>query len=302
MDRQLKESYAECCRVARASGSNFFFSFLVLPRAKRMAMCALYAFLRHTDDLGDSEQPLETRRAALSGWRSQFHQALAGQYQSPLLPALVDTMTRYQIPVPCLLATLDGVERDLEERPFETFDELAVYCSQVAGAVGRACIQIWGHAGPGAHEPARSCGLALQLTNILRDLGEDAQRGRVYLPLEDLRRFSYPPEDLRQGVRDARFQALIEFEIARIDQFHREAAELPRWLSADGQPAFGAIVGVYRELLEEIKRRNGDVFTERIRLSRWRKLRIVSHSLWTNTRWPWKRDKGSPATLGAERR
>jgi 15-cis-phytoene synthase len=279
MNTTLAASYAHCQQVARRAARNFFYSFLVLPRAKRRAMYALYAFLRHTDDLGDNQQPLEVRRAALARWRDSLAAALRGQFDSPILPALADTVARCSIPPACLHAVIDGVAMDLEERTYETFDELRVYCEKVASAVGLACIHVWGFRDSAALEPARKLGIAFQLTNILRDLKEDADLGRVYLPLEDLRRFGYAREELTRGVRDARFGALMRFQIARAEQFYREGLQLERWLAADGQAALGAMAGIYRELLDEIKRRDGDVFSGRVSVSRWRKARIAARWL-----------------------
>lgn len=276
MTTPLAASYAHCQQVARRAARNFFYSFLVLPRAKRRAMYALYAFLRHTDDRGDNQQPLEIRRAALARWRDSFTAALSGQFDSPLLPALADTVARYSIPPACLYAAIDGVAMDLDERTYETFDELCVYCEKVASSVGVACIHVWGFRDPAAFEPARKLGIAFQLTNILRDLKEDADLGRVYLPLEDLRRFDYTREELAQGIGDARFRALMRFEIARAEQFYQQGLELERWLTPDGQAALGAMAGIYRELLDEIKRRDGDVFSDRVSVSPWRKARIAA--------------------------
>jgi phytoene synthase len=195
---------------------------------------------------------------------------------APILPALADTMARFSIPPACLHAVIDGVTMDLDGRTYETFDELCGYCEKVASAVGVACIHVWGYRDHAALEPARRCGIAFQLTNILRDLKEDADRGRVYLPLEDLRRFGYTREELQRGVRDARFRALMRFQIARAEQFYHDALELKRWLTPDGQAALGAMTGIYRELLDEIKRRDGDVFSGRVRVSGWRKARIAA--------------------------
>lgn len=280
MTLPLDASYHECQRLTRRTATNFYYSFLVLPRAKRRAMCALYAFLRRTDDLGDNDQPVEIRREALRQWRASLDRAFAGDFDAPWFPALADTVAHYGIPPAYLHAAIDGVEMDLDRQQYETFAELAEYCEKVACVVGLACIHIWGFRGPQALEPARKCGLAFQLTNILRDVKEDAQAGRIYLPQEDLRRFGYTADDLHAGVRDGRFTALMRFEIARAEQFYREAAELNEWLEPDGRVVFRAMLGIYRGLLDEIKRHEGDVFTHRVRLSSWRKLRIAAGSLW----------------------
>jgi phytoene synthase len=277
MNREIAASYAHCQRVARRSTSNFYFSFFLLPRHKRAAMCALYAFLRRTDDLGDDPGPVEARRAALASWRASLDAALAGRFGDPLLPALVDTIEQFQLPVEQLHAVLDGVEMDLHKSRYQTFSELELYCHRVAAAVGLCCVHIWGFTDPTAYEPARACGVAFQLTNILRDLKEDASRDRVYLPQEDLSRFGYSVADLREGLRNESFRGLMRFEIERAEQFYHRAAELSQWLMPDGRRIFGGMLTAYRSLLEEIKRRDGDVFTSRVRLSPWRKLKIAAY-------------------------
>jgi phytoene synthase len=279
----VEASYAHCRTLARRAATNFYLSFFTLPKAKRQAMYALYAFLRRTDDLGDNAEPLETRRAALMQWRTSLERSLAGEFDSPLFPALADTVARYDIPPEYLFAAIDGVEMDLNGGYYETFDDLCSYCHKVASVVGLACIHIWGFRGPEALEPARKCGIAFQITNILRDLKEDAATGRVYLPQQDLHRFKYSNDDLRNGIRDGRFRALMHFEIERTESLYREAAELARWLEPDGRKVFTAMVGIYRGLLDEIKRRDGDVFSSRVRLSTWHKLRIAGNALLART-------------------
>ncbi len=288
---RLNASYAACRRIARRSGSNFRLSFLLLPRAKRRAMEALYAFMRHTDDLADGRQPLPQRREALVEWRALLADWLANcpahdsrdgagpaskMGAETILPALADAVNRFGIPRKQLEALLDGVEMDLDYRRYKTFDELAEYCHRVASAVGLACLHVWGFPNGKAGELARRCGLAFQLTNILRDLGEDVLQERVYLPQEDLARFDYTEEDLRQGVTDQRFDRLMAFEIDRARTFYREGAGLFDLLGPDGRPMFGAMFDVYRGLLAEIERRPADVFTRRVRLGRCRKLAIVA--------------------------
>ncbi|HEY1601438.1 MAG TPA: presqualene diphosphate synthase HpnD [Pirellulales bacterium] len=279
MTSSLQASYAHCQTATRQAARNFFYSFLVLPRDKRRAMCALYAFLRETDDIGDSDKPLDSRRAELAAWRQSLAAALAGRAESPILPALVDTVSRYQIPPQYLYDCIDGVEMDLSDRSYETFADLEAYCYRVASAVGLACIHIWGFNDSSAVEPACQLGVAFQLTNILRDLKEDAHRGRVYLPQEDLRRFEYTRDDLFAGVRDDRFAALMSFEIARAEDFYRRGATLEPSLSRDSRAACRAMTGIYHGLLTEIKRRDGDVFTARVTLSTWRKASIAVTSL-----------------------
>jgi len=288
---QLQASYAHCHQLARRSASSFYYSFMLLPKAKRKAMCALYAFLRRTDDLGDSSEATEQRRSALQDWRQSLHRALQGSFNDPLPPALADTVNTYGIPLTHLEAVIDGVEMDLEPAQYDTFEQLSDYCHRVASAVGLACLPIWGFSSEGAEAPARRCGLAFQMTNILRDLKEDASQNRVYLPREDFERFGYTVTDLRAGVRDARFRQLMRFQIERVERLYAEGAELGGCLSPDGQRIFGSMMSVYRALLAEIKRLDGDVFTTRVQLSSWRKMRIA-------TRW-FLRRRPSEQTVGA---
>jgi len=273
------ESYAYCHRLAQQAASSFYFSFRFLPPAKRDAMCALYAFLRRTDDLVDAEQSVEVRRAALNQWRQSLHRVQQQQFDDPILPALADTMTRYQIPAEYLETVVDGVEMDLDRPRFQSFSELEQYCYRVASVVGFACLHVWGFHGAGALQPAHQCGLAFQMTNILRDVKEDAQAGRVYLPLEDLRRFGCDVDALGSGVCDDAFRQLMRYEVERTEQFYRAAADLNRWVEPDGWRVLGAMTNTYRALLAEIKRRDGDVLSSPVRISRWRKLRIATR--WT---------------------
>ncbi len=279
MSLTLAASYAHCQQIARRSASSFYYSFLLLPKRKRLAMCALYAFLRRTDDLGDNAEPVLARRAKLAAWRQSLARAAQGEFDDPLLPALADTVARFEIPLGYLEAVIDGVEMDLETCRYETFEQLEAYCHRVASAVGLACLRIWGCSSAQAEPAARQCGLAFQMTNILRDLKEDAAQNRIYLPREDLDRFGYTEDDLRAGVRDERFRRLMRFEIERTEKFYAEAVKLERWLPADGRRVFGSMLAVYRALLAEIKRLDGDVLSSRIRLSRWRKMRIATRWL-----------------------
>jgi phytoene synthase len=275
-DSELEASYAHCQQIARRSSSSFYYSFLLLARPQRQAMCALYAFLRRTDDLGDSDAPLAERRKALLAWRQSLRRAVAGRYDDPLLPALADTIRVHGVPPECLEEVIDGVEMDLEPTRYESFDDLAHYCHRVASAVGLACLPIWGCTSAAAEVPARSCGLAFQLTNILRDLKEDAQIGRIYLPRQDFERFDYSPDELKAGIHNERFRQLMRFQIERAEQLYADGVDLVSHLSADGQRVFGSMVAVYRALLAEIKRLDGDVLSRRVQLSRWQKMRIAS--------------------------
>ncbi len=285
MSAELAESYELCRAIARRAAGNFYYSFVVLPRDKRRSMCALYAFLRATDDLGDSDKPAAVRSTELTAWRNSLTRALAGRCDSPILPALVDTIATYRIPPEYLYDCIDGVEMDLVERTYETFADLERYCYKVASVVGLSCLHIWGFRDAAALEPAKQLGVALQLTNILRDLKEDAERGRLYLPLEDLRRFGYSREELQRGVRDERFQKLMNFEIERAEELYRRGAPVERWLSPDSRAALRTMTGIYHGLLAEIRRRRGDVFSQRVSLPAWRKASIAAWSFMSRPAW-----------------
>ncbi|NQU22211.1 MAG: squalene/phytoene synthase family protein [Candidatus Nealsonbacteria bacterium] len=279
-------SYDLCRQTARQSGSNFYTCFFGLPRPKRRAMDALYAFMRYTDDLADDPQPVEDRRVALSNWRAALAHALDSRLDTigqlpgcDLLPAVADTIERFGVPPDYLHAVIDGVEMDLTTNRYETFAELETYCEKVASAVGMACIHVWGFRGREALEPARKCGIAMQLTNVLRDLKEDARRDRVYLPLADLRHCDYTVDDLLAGVADERFEKLMDFEIGRAEWYYRKGAELMDWLEPGGRRIFGMMMSTYRALLRKILHRPQAVFARRVRLSRPKKLQIAAR--WT---------------------
>ncbi len=275
----LAGSYAYCEALARREAGNFYHAFRLLPRPERRAMCALYAYMRVTDDLSDDPGPVDEKRASLGAWRTQLERALGGEPSHALHPALADTVRTYGIPAVYLHDVLDGVSMDLDRARYGTFTELYGYCYRVASAVGLACIHIWGFDGEEAKGPAEAAGIALQLTNILRDLGEDAGRGRIYLPLEDLARFGYPEEALGRGERNEAFRALMRFEVDRARGYYEAARSLEPRLRPPGRAVFRVMTRTYRGLLEEIERRDYDVFSQRVRLGRWHKAWLAVQAL-----------------------
>jgi phytoene synthase len=279
MDSSLAHSYAYCERLARREAGNFYHGFRVLPRRQRLGMCALYAFMRIADDLSDEAGKIDDKRRSLADWRRGLDLAMVGRYSHRLHEALYDTVRRYAIPTKYLHDVLDGVEMDLAPVTYATFGDLRLYCYRVASAVGLACIHIWGFAGAAAVSFAESAGLAFQLTNILRDLREDAGRGRVYLPREDLDRFRYTAEDLAAGRRDDRFRALMRFEIERARGFYDAAWPLVPLLSPPGRAVFLVMARTYRGLLDAIEERDYDVFSGRVKVSSWRKLFFALRAL-----------------------
>jgi len=273
----LKDSYAFSRSLAKRTAGNFYFSFLTLHAEQFRAMCALYGFMRVSDDLGDDpacDVVEKTRR--LKSWREQLQRALQGDCSGhAVFPALRDVVSRFGIPPEYLHAVIDGVESDVQPSGFAAFDDLARYCYQVAGAVGLCCVHIWGFHDERALSAAVDCGTAFQLTNILRDLGEDSAMGRVYLPQEDLARFGYSAEDLAERCRDERFTTLMRFEVERARSYYRKAEALFDYLEPPGQPILAAMLKIYGGLLDEIERAGYDVFRRRVSLPRWRKLCIA---------------------------
>jgi phytoene synthase len=254
-------------------------------------MCALYGFTRLVDDAGDDPHlSLAQRTLALQKWRQDLTRALDGDPSGNcVLPALVDTVQHYRIPHAYLFSLIDGVELDLTPARYESFPDLANYCYHVAGVVGLCCIHVWGFTDPKAEPLAVTLGEAFQLTNILRDLKEDFALGRCYLPLNDLVRFGYSEEDLKGEIRDDRFRALMKFEVSRAQEHYAAADQLKCYLNPIGVSVLQAMIDLYRGLLNEIERRDYDVFSCRVRLSTGKKLQIamlgILRRYWPRTRY-----------------
>jgi len=279
MNPSLSRSYAYCDRLARREAGNFYHGFRLLPRDQRLAMSALYAFLRIADDLSDGPESPADKRRLLADWRAGLDHALAGNYTHRLHEALHHTVQTFHIPRQHLDDVLDGVEMDVEPMVYATFADLRIYCYRVASAVGLACIHIWGFSDERAKVHAEEAGLAFQLTNILRDLGEDAARGRVYLPREDLDRFGYDAACLDKGVRDDRFRALMRFQVERARRFYDAAQPFVSLLSPPGRAVFLVLSRTYRALLDAIEQCDYDVFSHRVSLSNWRKMLFALRAL-----------------------
>jgi len=264
----LHQSYRTAEDIARRRARNFYYSFMVLPREKRRAICAVYAFMRHCDDLADGDGPAAEKRERLSRWRSRLDSALQGDTGGfPFLPAFRDTVQRFSIPPEYFHWMIDGVEMDLGVSRYQTFDELYRYCFNVASSVGLTCLQIFGYSDEGARKHAEHCGVAFQLTNILRDIREDALMGRVYLPAEDLDRFHYRPDELLDGVADSRFRRLMAFEAGRAHKYYTCGRNLIPLIDRPGRPALWAMIEIYSQILRKIVRRRFNVFGPTIRLS-----------------------------------
>ncbi|TAJ23740.1 MAG: squalene synthase HpnD [Nitrospirae bacterium] len=264
------EAQAYCEAVTKQSGSNFYYSFLFLPRARRAAMYTVYAFCREVDSAVDDAPPGSDPREALQRWREELAAAYGGSPTHPVTISLAEHARRLAIPQEYFAELIAGVEMDLTTARYATFDELYLYCYRVASIVGLICLKVFGTRSPLAQEYAVNLGLAFQLTNILRDLRSDAERGRVYLPQEDLARFGYHEEELLTGTYSPRFLDLMQFESARAREFYakaRKAAE--RLPPADRRALTVAEImrGIYRRILGRIETSDYRVFGPRISLA-----------------------------------
>jgi len=254
-------------RLTKTSQSNFAYSFLVLPRAQREGMYALYAFCRVTDDIVDTAASSETAASALKGWREELDRTFAGDPRHPVSREFLRAIRRFALPRLLCEAILEGVEMDLTRTRYATFADLEGYCARVAVAVGLLCLRIFGATGDAAERYAHRLGMAFQLTNILRDLRTDGERGRLYLPQEDLRTFGVPEGDLLEGRATGRMLDLLRFEAARARTYFQEAkAGLP----PDQRRALAAaeiMRAIYSRLLAKIEADPARVFRERVALS-----------------------------------
>jgi phytoene synthase len=269
----LEQSYAHCRAVAKQRAKNFYYSFVLLPADKKNAMCAMYAFMRYCDDLSD--EPGATR-SAIDRWRDALTEALAGRPDAnPTWPAFLDAVDRYCIPREYFYDMIEGVASDLEPRAIETFDDLYGYCYRVASVVGLTTIHIFGFTSPDALPLAEKCGIAFQLTNILRDVREDAGLGRVYLPAEDLARFGVTVDDLKNARRTEQFGRLMEFETGRARRYYRESAPLLDLIQPESRPSLWALIAIYSRLLDHLAASHYDVLIRSISLSSLEKTWIV---------------------------
>ncbi len=281
----LGQSRRYCTRLVHRSGSNFTFAFHLLPREQALAMEALYAFLRLTDDLADEPGPVEVKAQKLSAWRELLQRTVEGESLHPIQPALRRLLQDFGLPVELLHKAIHGVGMDLEPTPLRTFAELYRYCYHVASVVGLACIHVWGYRDQAAQRYAEATGIAFQLTNILRDLGEDLRRGRVYLPQEELAQFDCGADCWGKPEAVDRFHDLMRFQVARAHGYYDQGRILIELLPPPGQALYQVMFRTYRGLLAKIVERNYDVFSERVRLRRRQKLRFLLGAL--PVRWGW---------------
>jgi 15-cis-phytoene synthase len=296
----LQEAFRVCREIARNRARNFYFAFLALPRAKRDAICAVYAFMRRADDISDDPaQPPAARQQQLQAWIAEWHAALATRRSSdPVFVALLDASSRFSISPELLDQLVQGTAMDLldgasPERtrdtsgspaaPYQNFDDLYRYCYLVASVVGLVCIRIFGYTDASAEKLAEETGIAFQLTNIVRDVSEDASLGRIYLPLDDLQRFGVTREQLAaaHSRKDLTLQlhSLLASEADRARAYYKSADALLPLVDADARPALWTLVTIYRRLLERIAGNGYDVFSAKISVSTPEKIFILIRGL-----------------------
>jgi phytoene synthase len=270
----LREAYEYCQGVTRRSSSNFYYAFRLLPSMRREALYAVYAFCRFVDDIADDAGKREPA-ALLARWREEVARVYDGTPEHPISRALADSVQRLPLRREHFLDLIRGVEMDLSRRRYETFEELYEYCYLVASTVGLLCIEIFGYQNPSARDYAVDLGVAFQLTNILRDVMEDAQRGRIYLPLEDLRQLDCTEQDLLQGHYSPRVGALMAFECGRARAYYLRAQGA---LAAEDRASLApaeAMRFIYEHLLDRIEARHFDVFGPKVTLPRYQKLTLA---------------------------
>jgi len=283
---KLQEAYEYCRFITKEQAKNFYWAFITLPKERRQAIYAAYAFLRECDDISDSNHTKEEKLRLLQEQRKRFQQCykgeLQGQEQDPVLLALRDVIKRYQIPPEYFKEVISGVEMDLTIKRYLTFEKLRLYCYRVAGAVGLISLHIFGVTSPEAKKYAVDLGLAMQLTNILRDIKEDAERDRIYIPQAELAQFGYSEEELFSGVINEPFLNLMQFQVERARHYFKQGGRLLSLLPLRSRPCPAIMAGVYQHILNRIEGRNYNVFDRKIGLSSTAKL-FLTLRLWAES-------------------
>lgn len=284
---KLDEAYAICRAIAKREAKNFYYAFIALPEPRRNAICAIYAFMRKADDLSDDETiSREERRRNLEQWQAAWNNAAAGSAtDDPVFIAVRDATQRYSIPLSLLDELIAGTTSDLKSNPtdapdtYATFADLYRYCYLVASVVGLVCIRIFGYTDPAAEQLAEETGVAFQLTNILRDVAEDAERGRVYLPLEDLAAHNVTLDSMLHRPAavppDSNERALLAEISRRAEAYYTSADKLLPLINSESRPALWVLVSIYHALLRRIESANYDVFSNRASVPTAQKIGIL---------------------------
>lgn len=268
--------------VEKNKRSNFYYSFLLLPKPKREAINIVYAWCRVADDIVDDEGSVSAKRIRLLQWAKEFEHGLSGNSRYQLVNKLSMIISRFNIPLHHFNELIKGMEMDLVKTRYETFDDLKLYCYRVASTVGLICTEIFGYKHEEAKIYAENLGLALQLTNIIRDVAADAKKGRIYLPQRDMDYFGYSEEELLAGKYNIKFKRMMAFQSERARSYFAEAI---KHLSADDRPLFIAALimqEIYFRLLQDIEKAEYNVFPRRIKVSNTKKLLITASTWWNN--------------------
>ena len=284
MAGDLDQAFIHCQRIAKSQAKNFYYAFRTLPSAKRRAIYAVYAFCRYCDDVADDDLPPEEKRRLLAETRDRLHNPRLAA-NDPVFMALEGAISDFAIPRSYLEDVIRGVEMDLEVSRFETFEDLREYCCLVASAVGLICIEIFGYEDPAAREYAVDFGIAMQLTNIIRDIREDAERDRIYIPMEDIRRFGYSERELMESRNNENFRALMDFQATRARKRFDTGERLMPLLSRESRACAGVLHQLYSRILDRIESTGYDVFERRIGLSVSEKL-LLAARLWAGSLTP----------------
>ena len=264
-----------CQQKAASSGSSFYYSFLFLPPNRRRAIIALYAYCREVDDVVDECLDPQIAATKLVWWRTELDRLYAGKPEHPVTQALLPVLKEFALPQEQLLEIIDGMQMDLQQTRYLDFKALSLYCYRVASVVGLLAAEIFGYTDRATQKYAHDLGMAFQLTNIIRDVGEDARRGRVYLPIDELQRFNVPVADILNSRYSDNFKALMEFQIERAEQYYAQAmSQLPAADRKSQRPGL-VMAAIYRTVLEEIKRDGCQVLSQRTSLTPIRKLWIA---------------------------
>lgn len=271
----VEEAYRECARVTRDRAKNFAYGLLLLPAEQRDAMCAVYAFCRACDDAVDEPETPEQKWVALETLETQLDAALAGRPEGPVFTALMDAKARYGIPTEYFHGHLAAFRMDMERTRYATFDDLREYCHGVASLVGLMCLHIFGFTSPEAKGPAVDLGIAMQLVNVIRDVKEDAARGRIYLPQDELARFGVPEAQVLAGDATEGFRALMAHQAARAREHFERSRALYAWLPRASRKYPRFLSAVYGRTLDAIEREGYPVLDRRVELSKLAKVRVA---------------------------
>ena len=280
MDDSLDTAYRHCRDLTKQEAKNFYYGFFLLPEQKQRAIYAVYAFARQCDDIVDNESPQSEKTESLASFRQTLDRCLEGSPEGPLFVALRHTVDTYRIPHQYLHQLIDGVEMDIAVHRYDNFDELRRYCYLVASTVGLICIEIFGYDGsPSARDHAIDLGITLQLTNILRDIREDAERGRVYIPQDELAAFGYSEDELLRGVTNDSYQRLLAYQVQRARDYYQRGRQLLAYLPRRPRACVGVMAGIYSRILDDIEQRPQEVLRARIGLSTGYKLALAGREL-----------------------